>query len=78
MDEEKLPSPEQPIAERVKLYESEMKDLLIKYDLDVNIIPTFPQYNILPDHLKLALVVITKEGVQYRISYAEKKKEKAI
>lgn len=63
----------EPIVERVKSFEKEFSNLLNKYNLDWNVVASFPVYNILPSEVKLALIVLEKHGVEYRLSYSDKK-----
>lgn len=56
---------------RIKEFESEYAALPKKYRLKVNIIMKFPQYNILPDHVKLAILVLQKEGMEFGFNYTD-------
>ncbi len=50
-------------------FDNELTELLKKYNYQFSVRLTFPQYNILPDYIKLALKVIEKEEGQYQIEY---------
>lgn len=64
----------QSLEERAKLFEKDFRDLLNKYNLSWTITSCFPVYNILPSEVKLALTVLEKHGIEYKLAYSEKQK----
>jgi len=61
------------IKEKIRLFEQEYTELLEKYGLKMAIDMEFPQYQILPPKVELAIRVLLDEGLQYRTSFKEKK-----
>lgn len=57
---------------RVKQFEGEYAQLPQKYSLKVDITMNFPQYKILPDHVKLAILVLQKEGMKFGFAYEDR------
>jgi hypothetical protein len=58
---------------KVPLYEEDLKQLDEKYGLKKIISMEFPQYNLFPDDLKLALLVVQKHQPVFMFKYSERK-----
>jgi hypothetical protein len=58
---------------RIAEYEKEVKALQEKLLLTENITLEFPIYNILPDEVKLALAVLSKNKYVFKRSYTDRK-----
>lgn len=71
--EQDRPLPPPSIEARVKKVEYEHRELLKSNDLIATIHPVFPQYNILPPEVKLALLVLQDHKVEYKFAYTDKK-----
>lgn len=57
---------------RIKQFEADYAALPQKYRLKVNIAMKFPQYNILPEEVKLAIIVLQKNGMEFGFHYEDK------
>lgn len=57
---------------RIKQFEDEYSVLPKKYHLKVNITMKFPQYNILPDEVKLAILVLQRHGMEFGFNYEDR------
>jgi hypothetical protein len=55
-----------PLADRVILFEQDLQVLLRKYHLKMNVQ--------IPDEMQLALMILKKQGVNYRMTYTEENK----
>lgn len=55
------------IEKRVSDFQSDLADIQKKHDIQLNTTIIFPQYKILPDEVKLAILIIQKHGVQTQI-----------
>lgn len=64
------------LDERIKAFEKEFIALLDKYKLNWQITTFFPQYNILPPEITLAMTILSKHDIQYKFAYSDKSKEK--
>jgi hypothetical protein len=60
------------IEKKIELFEKELGELLEKHNLDMTIMMDFPEYRILPEEIQLAIIVLNKHRMQYKISYKEK------
>ena len=60
------------IEKKIELFEKEFRELLEKHNLDMTILMDFPQYRVLPEEVQLAIIVLTKNMIQYKLSYKEK------
>jgi hypothetical protein len=61
------------LKNKISLYEEDLKQLDEKYGLDRSISMEFPQYNIFPDELKLALLVVQSHKPTFMFRYKERK-----
>ena len=66
---------ESNIDERAGKLEREISVLLDKYNLRYITGIKFPIYRILPEEVKLALIILKKHGVEYHIGYQEATKK---
>ena len=57
-------------------FSKEFNDLLLKYGYKVQISLDFPEYKVLPDDLKLALVVMNKHKNQFLLNFIETEGQK--
>lgn len=62
------------LENRIKLFETEFKTLLDKHNLSWSVSLDFPKYKVLPPEVKLSLVIIDKEGGEYKLAYLDKQK----
>jgi len=51
----------------------EFEDLKKKHNVEMEVSMDFPMYKVLPDDVKLALLVLQKHNVQYQLSVKEVK-----
>lgn len=54
-------------------FAKDFQNLLEKYEIKVAIRLDFPEYKILPDEVKLALIVINKHKNQFVLDFVESK-----
>jgi hypothetical protein len=66
---------DKPLEERVNICKQELGVLLKKHNLKIGAAIRFPQYNILPDDVVLAMKVLNNHGVQYHIVMQEADKK---
>ena len=64
--------------ERSKAFEFEFGELLKKYEIKIDIKPTFNRYRIIPDEVQLALLVLIRNDVEYKMVYTDLQKGKTI
>lgn len=62
---------EKTLEEKVKEFKKELDPLLKKHSLKIGAVPLFPQYNILPEEVQLALKILEKNSVQYHVGFQE-------
>jgi len=68
---EKKENPEKNLEKRKKEFQKESDSLKKKYNIDIDISLTFPQYKILPVEVELAVAIINKQIVNYHIGLKE-------
>jgi hypothetical protein len=61
------------LKNKISLYEEDLKQLDETYGLKKIISMEFPQYNIMPDELKLALLVVQGHRPTFMFKYSERK-----
>lgn len=62
------------INTKVAMHEKEIQASLDRLEIKSTIVINFPQYNILPRELELALIILKKNEAKFMLSYEEVKK----
>lgn len=57
----------------MKTPQKEIQAVLDKHNLELGYQVTFPQYKVLPDEVKLAMLVLKKNGMVIQFTLEEKK-----
>jgi hypothetical protein len=53
--------------------EEELKEIITRNNIDIRYKLDFPQYKILPEEVRLALMILEKHGMKIVITYEKKK-----